>query len=177
MRHVLAALTLAALGSPALADDPAPRAIDAFVDLVLGACMAEKGGASLLPDPIDPGAVGMPVAEGNDDPRLGPGTQRIPTTDGVVYHDHEAETCFVYGDGIDAQAAVERVQERLRRSGLPVMAFSDGISADAAGVRERTAVYGVMVSPKAPALPLITLSYPVDTPAALTAGIRAATVD
>lgn len=179
MRQLLPALLVCALVQPAAAgaNQPEPRAIAVFVNLVLGACMAEKGGESLMPEPIDPRAVGVPVAADNDDPRLGPETLRVPSTDGAVYHDRDDESCYVYGDGIDAEAAVERIQEALKRSGVAVMAFSDGVAADADGTSRRTAVYGVMVSPRAPALPLVTLSYPVATPAALTAGVRAGRVD
>ncbi len=179
LRHALHAVALCVFLHPAAAGgaEPAPRAIAAFVDLALGACMAEKGGEALVADPIDPRAVGVPVAADNDDPRLGPKTMRIPSTDGVVYHDGDAETCFVYADGVDAEGAVTRVQEALKRSGLPVMAFSDGVDADDAGVRRRTVVYGVMISPSAQALPLVTLSYPVEAPAMLTGGVRTGQVE
>ena len=171
------ALALLAGGTPLRAAEPEPRAIDVFVNIVLGACMAEKSGTSLVADAIDPAAVGVPVRATNKDPRLGPDSLRIPSTDGVVYHDRDAETCHVYADGIDAQAALEQVQTLLRDSGVPVMAFSDAVAADDTGVRQRTAVYGVMVSPTAPALPLVTLSYPVEQAAIMSAGVRAGKVE
>ena len=164
---------LLAFAVPARAADPEPRAIDVFVNLVLGACMAEKAGTSLVPDAIDPAATGVPVAATNEDPRLGPGALRVPSTDGVVYHDRDAESCLVHADGIDAQAALERVRDLLKGAGVPVMAFTDAVVEDAAGVSRRTAVYGVMVSPTAPALPLVTLSYPVEQAAIMTGGVKA----
>lgn len=172
MRHLLSALLVSVLAQPAAAE-PAPRAIDLFVNLVLGECMADKGGKALLADPVDPGAVGVPVAADNPDPRLGPDTVRIPSTDGAVYHDRDAETCHVYGDGIDAERAVTRIQEALKAAEVPVMPFSDVVEADSAGVRQRSAIYGVMISPRAETLPVVTLRYPVDTPAAVSAGVRA----
>ena len=176
--HVLVlGSVLGSLASPAVAGEPAPRAIDSFVNLVLGACMAAQGGKAVVAEPIDPVAVGTPVAADNDDPRLGPDSLQLPTTDGVVYHDGGAESCQVHGDGIDAQAALEQVREALRASGLPVMPFSDGVITDSAGESRRTAVWGVMVSPRAETLPLVTISYGVDTPAALTGEVRAGKVE
>lgn len=177
MKQLLHVLILSSLATPALAADPSPRAIDSFVNLVLGACMAAQGGKALVADPIDPAAVGTPISADNDDPRLGPDSLQMPTTDGVVYHDGTTEICQVYGDGIDAQAALEQVRETLRTSGLPVMLFSDSVITDAAGESRRTAVWGVMVSPRAATLPLITISYAVHAPAALTAEIRAGRVE
>lgn len=172
MRQLLSALLVSVLAQP-VAAEPAPRAIDLFVNLVLGECMAEKGGRALLAEPVDPGAVGVPVAADNPDPRLGPDTLRIPSTDGAVYHDRDAESCLVYADGVDAEGAVTRIEEALKAAEVPVMPFADRVAADADGVMQRTAVYGVMVSPRAESLPLMTLSYPVDTPAALSARVRA----
>lgn len=176
MKQLLHVLILSSLATPALAGDPAPRAIDSFVNLVLGACMVAQGGKSLVADPIDPVAVGTPISAENDDPRLGPDSLQMPTTDGVVYHDENLDRCRVYGDGIDAQAALEQVREALRTSGLPVMPFSDSVITDSAGKSRRSAVWGVMVSPRAATLPLVTISYGVATPAALTAEIRAGKV-
>lgn len=177
MKHILRVLVVCLLASPSAAAEPAPPAIKAFVNLVLGACLAEKAGTSLVADPLDPVVVGMPVDEANPDPRLGPGTERIPVTDGVVYHQRDDETCYIYADGIDAEAALADIQQALKSSGVPVMSFSDGVIEDKAGVRRRTVVYGVMVSPTAPTLPLVTVSYPVDQPALMTAGVRAGKAD
>jgi len=167
---VVAAMAVVFGGGAASAAPAAlPSAEDAVADLLQGQCLADQTHADAAAGSINARAVGRPAGPQGAALQLSPSALRIPTANGEAYYQNDNQACVVYAQGLDAPAAAGNIEKALHALPGRVKKAVDTTSTGANPTRTMAFLIG---DEGLPALPLVTVVYPLANPHMIVASVR-----